>query len=266
VTASVHDLASAASRQRRSRGKLNETSVDELQREYHRTRDPQLLEELVVRRQLLAHSIAARFCNHVHDREDRDQVAMLGLLHAIERFDPDRGVSFSTYAWATITGELKRFHRSSAWAPHVARSLQELHLRVAGAIQDLVAQHGRPPTVAEIAAQTGDSEEAVIEGIELNHARSAMSLDAPAVGRRPDWEPSTGVDGLSWVDDKLGVESLLALLSPRTREIVRLRFAAELSQSQIAAQVGLSQMHVSRLLARALQTMREAAESAPPES
>lgn len=243
--------------------RLCATPVDELHRRYHADRDPRLREELVRRQQLLAHSIAARFCNHAHDRDDRDQVAMLGLLNAIDRYDPERGVSFSTYAWATIVGELKRFHRSSVWTPHVSRSLQELHLRVAGSIQDLVARLGRPPTVAEIAADTGDSEEAVIEGIELNHARSALSLDEPpsGSGRRSGWEPSVASDEVGLVDDKLGVEALLQVLPPRTREIVRLRFAAELSQSQIAARVGLSQMHVSRLLSRALQAMREAAEA-----
>jgi RNA polymerase sigma-B factor len=245
--------------------RLASVSSDDLHRAFVRTRDPMLREELVRRHQGLALAIASRFCNHAHDREDRAQVAMLGLLNAVERFDPDRNVNFSTFAWATITGELKRFHRNSTWGPHVPRSLQEVHLRVAGAVEQLTTRLGRSPTVAEIAAETGDTAEAVIEGIEVNRARTVWSFDQPNGndGEGPGLEPP-GTDGdVGLVEDRLRVAELMRALPPRSREIVRLRFAAELSQSQIAARVGLSQMHVSRLLAHALAAMREAAAANP---
>ena len=243
---------------RAARGRLAAATSEELHLAYAATRDDALREELVHRHQRLALAIAARFCNHVHDREDRAQVAMVGLLNAVDRFDPGRNVSFSTFAWATITGELKRFHRNSSWGPHVPRSLQELHLRIAAAIEALTSKLGRSPTVAEIAAETGDTMEAVIEGIEVNHARSLLSLDYSGADDTPV-DLSVVDVGLAGVEERMRVEGLLRMLPPRSREIVRLRFAGELSQSQIAARVGLSQMHVSRLLAQALHLMREAA-------
>jgi RNA polymerase sigma-B factor len=243
--------------------RLASVPSDDLHRAFARTGDPVLRDELVRRHQRLALAIATRFCNHGHDRDDRAQAAMLGLLNAVDRFDPDRNVSFSTFAWATITGELKRFHRNSTWGPHVPRSLQELHLRVAGAIQHLTTELGRSPTLDEIAAETGDTADAVIEGIEVNRARTMLSFDQPTGddGDGPGLEPIGDEGDVGLVEDRLRVEELLQALPPRSREIVRLRFAAELSQSQIAARVGLSQMHVSRLLAQALAAMREVAAS-----
>jgi RNA polymerase sigma-B factor len=235
-------------------------SSENLHIAYSSSGDTDVRDELVLRHQRLALVIAARFCNHTHDREDRAQVAMVGLVNAVDRFDPERGVAFSTFAWATITGELKRFHRNTAWGPHVPRSLQELHLRVSHSVELLTSELGRSPTMAEIAGETGDSIEDVIEGIELNRARSVLSFDYLA---EDDDKPALDMpevdSGLANVDDRLRVEELLRVLPPRSREIVRLRFAEELSQSQIAARVGLSQMHVSRLLGQALQLMREAA-------
>ena len=234
---------------------LEPTTTDALHSAFAASKDPVLRDELVRRHVRLAEAIASRFCNHTHDREDRTQVAMLGLVNAVDRFDPDRGVQFSTFAWATITGELKRFHRNTGWAPHVPRSLQEAHLRVAGSIEQLTSDLGRSPTVAEIAEQTGDTVEDVIQAIELNHARSPMSLDA-APGTTELVAPA---DAMADADNRLQINTLLATLPPRSREIVRLRFEREMSQSQIAKQVGLSQMHVSRLLAQALAMLREAA-------
>lgn len=236
---------------------LEPSSTDALHRAFAATRDPVLRDELVRRHVRLAEAIASRFCNHSHDREDRSQVALLGLVNAVDRFDPERGVQFSTFAWATITGELKRFHRNTGWAPHVPRSLQESHLRVAAAIEQLTNELGRSPTVVEIAEQTGDSVEDVVQAIELNHARAPMSLDASPTAS----ELVAPVDGLSEADDRIHIDQLLGTLPPRSQEIVRLRFERELSQSQIAKLVGLSQMHVSRLLAQALETLREAADA-----
>ncbi|HEV7887300.1 MAG TPA: sigma-70 family RNA polymerase sigma factor, partial [Acidimicrobiales bacterium] len=188
--------------------------------------------------------------------EDRLQIALLGLLNAVDRFDPDRGVSFSTFAWATIVGELKRFHRNSGWAAHVPRSLQELHLRTSAAVEHLTIELGRSPTLLEIAALTGDDVEAVVEGVELNGARHAASLDSPA-GEDGDSPRDIAVEaGFAHVDTKMHVAALLALLPARSREILRLRFVEDMSQSQIASRLGLSQMHISRLLTQALQTLR----------
>jgi RNA polymerase sigma-B factor len=241
---------------------IRSMSTEMLHEQFAATREPHLRDELVLRHERLAKSIAARACNHTHDRDDRMQVAMVGLLNAVERFDPTRGISFSTFAWATITGELKRFHRNSGWAAHVPRSLQEVHLRVTAAIEHLTNELGRSPTMLEIAAHTGDTEEMVVAGIEVNHARSTVSLDGPSrLDGDISIEPPSPSDEAALVEDRLAVEELLSLLPARSQEIVRLRFHHELSQSQIAAHVGLSQMHVSRLLSQALRTMREAAEA-----
>lgn len=234
--------------------------VDDLHRRYACSRDPELRAALVERHQGLAHAIAHRSCRHDHDVEDRRQVAMLGLLNAIDRFDPDRGISFSTFAWATISGELKRFHRNSGWAVHMPRSLQELHLRTASAVDHLTATLGRSPTIPEIAALTGDTVDEVVEGLEVNRARNVASLDAPQGDGSPSEPGAVAVDsGVGLVDNKLLVSSMLSLLPPRSQEILRLRFVEDLSQSQIAARLGLSQMHISRLLAQALRVLRESA-------
>jgi RNA polymerase sigma-B factor len=217
-------------------------------------------EELVRRHQHLAYALANRFCRHPYDKDDRAQVALLGLLNAVDRYDPDRGVEFSTFAWATIDGELKRLHRSASWTPRVPRALQELHLRTSAAVEHLTAQLGRSPTIEEIASETGDSTEAVVQGIELNHARGWSPLDAPGRHGRSVLDMAAHRDVFAAVDARLAVEHLLTILPVRSREIVRLRFASQMSQSEIAARVGLSQMQVSRLLAQAMTAMREAGE------
>lgn len=233
--------------------------VDDLHQRYARTRDPALRAELVERHQGLAHVIAQRACRHEHDVDDRRQVAMVGLLNAIDRFDPARGISFSTFAWATISGELKRFHRNSGWAVHMPRSLQELHLRTASAVEHLTSSLGRSPTLAEIAAMTGDTVDEVVEGLEVNLVRTATSLDAASSEGSPASPPAAvvGDSGLGSIENKVLVSAMLSLLPPRSREILRLRFVEDLSQSQIAARLGLSQMHISRLLAQALRVLRE---------
>ena len=238
-------------------GRLSAADPVEMHRRYAGTRDPRLRAALVEAHAGLAQSIAYRFCRHAHDLEDRTQVAMLGLLNAIDRFDPGRGVSFSTFAWATITGELKRFHRNSGWSVHVPRSLQELHLRTAAAVDQLTNELGRSPTLTEIAALTGDNEEAVVEGLELNSGRHHVSLDAP-LSDDGDETMTVSVDhAVGAIDDKVAVTALLHLLPDRSREILRLRFVEDLSQSQIATRLGLSQMHISRLLSQALRILRE---------
>jgi RNA polymerase sigma-B factor len=186
-------------------------------------------------------------------------VALLGLLKAIDRFDTDRDVKFSTYATATIVGELKRHFRDKGWAVRVPRRLQEAGLKVSRALTDLSQDLGRSPTVAEIAKRTGLSEEEVLEGMETVQAYSAVSLDAPI-----DEEGTTSGDRLGATDESLElletwatVAPVLRDLPPRERRMLYLRFFRSMTQTQIAREIGISQMHVSRLLARTLRKVRE---------
>jgi RNA polymerase sigma-B factor len=213
---------------------------------------------LVERYTGLAKSLALRGGRGHDHTDDAVQVAMYALLRAIERFDPDRGVAFSTFAHATIDGELKRYRRRTAWMLHVPRRSQELYLEASAALDDIGHRVGREPTVAEVAAAIGASEDEVREVLEFRHLQRPMSLDAP-VG------DDDGGSGRDVRDDDVGfvaverrdlVERLLDRLEPREREIVELRFVENLTQSEIAQRIGLSQMHVSRLLRSALDRLR----------
>ena len=209
----------------------------------------------------LVEYLARRFAGRGEPLDDLIQVATIGLIKAIDRFEPDRGVEFSTYATPTIAGEIKRHFRDKGWAVRVPRRLQELKIALTRATADLVQVHGRAPTVAELAQHLGLSEEEVLEGLESAHAYSTVSLDAP------DSDDAGGpavADSLGMVDDALeGVEyreslkPLLEALPPREKRILVLRFFGGLTQSQIASELGISQMHVSRLLARTLAQLRE---------
>jgi RNA polymerase sigma-B factor len=232
-----------------------------LHREYATTRDPALRAVLLQRYEALARSLAARSAKPADEFDDLVQVARLGILHALDRFDPDRGVEFTTFAWATVQGELKRHHRDRGWAIHVPRRLQEAYLRVAAATDELSQQLGRPPTIAEIAGYTDDTEETVIEAIEVRSARRPTSIDI-RVGENNDlaWEPGMEDKGLAAIDDRSLLAGLLPRLAEREREILELRFYANLTQGEIAERVGYSQMHVSRILTRALDRLRAWAE------
>ncbi len=208
----------------------------------------------------LAEHLARRFAGRGEPYEDLVQVATIGLIKAIDRYDPNRGAEFSTYATPTILGEIKRWFRDKGWAIRVPRRLQELRLSISSATTELVQQHGRSPTVAELAAATRSSEDDVLEALETATAYSTVSLDSTDAG---DNGPST-IETLGHDDEALeGVENretlsrLLGLLPERERRIVTLRFFRGMTQSQIAAEVGISQMHVSRLLARALVQLRD---------
>ena len=193
--------------------------------------------------------------------DDLTQVATIGLIKSIDRFDLDRGVEFSTYATPTIVGEIKRHFRDKGWAVRVPRRLQELKLALAKAIGELAQNLGRAPTVAELAAHLQMSEEEVLEGLESANAYSTVSLDAPDSG---DDDAPAVAESLGMVDEALeGVEyreslkPLLEQLPPREKRILLLRFFGNMTQSQIATELGISQMHVSRLLARTLAQLRE---------
>jgi len=210
----------------------------------------------------LVEYLARRFRNRGEWLDDLTQVATIGLIKSIDRFDLERGVEFSTYATPTIVGEIKRHFRDKGWAVRVPRRLQELKLSLTKAIGDLAQREGRAPTVSELAAHLQMSEEEVLEGLESANAYTAISIEA-----------SDGEGGLS-VADTLGAEDmslegveyresikpLLDRLAPREKKILLLRFFKNMTQSQIAEEIGVSQMHVSRLLNRTLEQLRTSLE------
>lgn len=207
----------------------------------------------------LVRALATRYAGRGEAVEDLVQVGAIGLIKAIDRFDFDRGVELSTYAVPTIVGEIRRHFRDKAWALHVPRRLKELNQRLISLLDDLTSQLGRSPTIAELAQAAGAEEEEVLEALESSNAYTARSLSAPL----DDEGGSSLVDtlaqeesGYNLVEEGAFVNVGLDALEMRERRIVELRFFGGLTQSQIAAEMGISQMHVSRLLRQALQTMR----------
>ncbi|MFF9866640.1 RNA polymerase sigma factor SigF [Streptomyces sp. NPDC013953] len=205
---------------------------------------------------------AARFRSRNEPMEDIVQVGTIGLIKAIDRFDCERGVEFPTFAMPTVVGEIKRFFRDTSWSVRVPRRLQELRLALTKASDELSQKLDRSPTVPELAAVLGVSEEDVVDGLAVGNAYTASSLDSPS----PEDDGGEGslADRLGYEDSALeGVEyreslkPLLAKLPPRERQIIMLRFFANMTQSQIGEEVGISQMHVSRLLTRTLAQLRE---------
>ncbi len=216
---------------------------------------------LVTLHRPLVEHLARRFRNRGEPYDDLVQVATIGLIKAIDRYDPDRGVEFSTYATPTIVGEIKRWFRDKGWAVRVPRRLQELRLAIGSATGALTQEFGRSPTVTELAERVGASEDDVLEGLESAAAYSTLSLDAPDAGEAdgPSVLDMLGSEdaALEGVENREALKPLLAGLPERERRILLLRFFAGMTQSQIAAEVGISQMHVSRLLARTLARLRK---------
>jgi RNA polymerase sigma-B factor len=218
-------------------------------------------DELVELHLPLVEHLARRFAGRGEPLDDLVQVGTIGLIKSVDRFDTERGVEFSTYATPTVVGEIKRHFRDKGWAVRVPRRLQELRLALSAATEDLAHSLGRAPTVAELAVRLGVSEEDVLEGLESANAYSTVSLDA---GSDTEDGPAAMLDTIGIDDDALeGVEyreslrPLLAKLPARERRILLLRFFRNMTQSQIADEIGISQMHVSRLLARTLAELRE---------
>jgi RNA polymerase sigma-B factor len=236
--------------------------VAERFRTYQRTGDRTLRNSLIEEYRGLAHHLAKRYANRGEPFDDLLQVALLGTLKAVERFDPDRGVEFSTFAAATVNGELKRHFRDKTWAIHVPRGAQELHLRLAPLIERLGQDLSRPPTVAELATALDATEEAVLEAMEAGAAYRAASLDAPSLRRRSDsggaFERFLASEDPAFeaADQRALVESLLEQLPERERSIMCAYFFGSATQTEIGAQLGISQMHVSRLMARSLARLR----------
>jgi RNA polymerase sigma-B factor len=227
--------------------------------EYRRTGNRALRNQLVEEHMRLAEFLARRFSHRGESPDDLRQVALVGLLKAVERFEPDRGLQFSSFATPTITGELKRHFRDKGWAVRVPRRIQELHLELDRTVADLNQELGRPPTPAEIAQRAGVLEEDVLESMEAGSLYRLASLDS---SRSDDEAAPSPAQRLGELDHELGavenrvaVSEMLSLLPEREQKIVYLRFFEGLTQSEIAEQIGISQMHVSRLLVRSLETL-----------
>ena len=230
--------------------------------EYRRTRSRPLRNALVEEHRGFAEYLARRFCDRGEPLDDLRQVALLGLLKAVERFEPERGLAFTTFAGPTIVGELKRHFRDRTWSVRVPRRLQELSLRVERGRVELGQQWGRAPTPAEIGRHVGVTEEQVLDGMEAAGLYRAGSLDAPTPVLDRDERGGgerVGADDeeLAHVEDRALVRTIIASLPTRERRIVYLRFFEGLTQVEIAERVGVSQMHVSRLLHRSLETLGE---------
>jgi RNA polymerase sigma-B factor len=222
--------------------------------------------ELIERFLPLARQLARRYQRANEPLDDLFQVASIGLVKAVDRFDPDRGVAFSSYAVPTILGELKRYFRDSGWAVHVPRGVQERAMKVDRAVKELSGRLGRSPAVDEVAEQLGASTEDVLEAMEAGQAYEAMSLDAQRAGA--DNEGDTFGDSLGEEDARFDlveyeatIEPTLKALPKRDQIVLHLRFAEDLTQSQIAGRIGVSQMQVSRLIRRALGRLRAVAEA-----
>jgi RNA polymerase sigma-B factor len=229
-------------------------------------RDQAARAELVSLYLPMARRMASRYSGVSESYDDLLQVASLGLLNAIDRFDPSRGTPFAGFAKPTILGELKRHFRDKVWTVRVPRSLHDRLAQVENATEALTLELHRPPSVGELAGKVGIEASEVLEILEAKHNRRPLSLDAPPVGEDP--EDASGAEWIGradgnydLVDDRLAMETVLPRLDEREREVLRLRFVEELPQTEIALRIGCSQMHVSRLLRRTLDKLREEAEA-----
>src|SRR5919109_836625 len=234
---------------------------------YGATRDPALREQLVMTYLPLARTIARRYQSPRVPHEDLVQVATIGLMKAIDRYDPDRGVAFSSYAVPTMVGEVQRHFRDHTWGVRPPRDLQERAQRVLGANRTLSAELGRPPSAGEIAERLAVSLEDVVEALQASDARDATSLDRPrAIGEEGDTLADTiGSDDSEYerVEQAITADLLMTELDAREREIIRLRFQEDLTQSEIGERIGCSQMPVSRLVRGAIAKLSAAAERVP---
>ncbi|MDQ6649390.1 MAG: RNA polymerase sigma factor SigF [Actinomycetota bacterium] len=260
AVAAVADLT-RSERTAHDRARARELFAQLAQMDKEDARRSRIRDELVEMHLPLVEYLARRFRNRGEPLDDLVQVATIGLIKSVDRFDLERGVEFSTYATPTVVGEIKRHFRDKGWAIRVPRRLQELKLALTKATSELSQRNGRSPTVSELAGHLGMSEEEVLEGLESANAYSAVSLDAPDGGDddSPAVADSLGVmdDSLEGVEYRESLKPLLERLPAREKKILMLRFFGNMTQSQIAGELGISQMHVSRLLARTLAQLRE---------
>ena len=232
----------------------------ELLRRYHEDGDVTAREQLVQRHLPLVKSLARRYANRGEPLDDIEQVGAIGLLKAIDRFELGREVSLATYATPNVVGEIKRHFRDRGWAIRVPRALQELNSKMSATIDGLTSRLGRSPSIAEMAAALESTPEEVLEALEVGSAYSTLSLSG-LPGGEDDSDPLDSIgsedEEFERSEDRASLAPALAHLPEREREILRMRFEEGLPQTQIAERVGLSQMHVSRLIRKALATMRD---------
>jgi RNA polymerase sigma-B factor len=231
---------------------------------YHEEGDPAAREELVKRFLPLARQLARRYQRTNEPLDDLMQVASVGLVKAIDRFDPERGTAFSTFAVPTILGELKRYFRDSGWAAHVPRGMQERAMKLEQTVEALHRKLGRSPSPKDLAAELGQSEEEVLEAMEAQSAYDAVSLEQQRSDQSPGGDTladmlATEEESYELVEYQATIAPALRALPARDRTILHLRFAEDMTQSEIADRIGVSQMHVSRLIRQALSRLREVA-------
>jgi RNA polymerase sigma-B factor len=240
-----------------------EKSDRELLRRYHQQGDVEARQRLIEQYLPLVRSLARRYAYRGEQLEDLVQVGSIGLIKAIDRFDVERGVELTTYATPNIIGEIKRHFRDKGWAVRVPRGLQELNVRLSRLVEDLTVQFERSPTIPELAKAAGVEEEQVLEALETGQAYTTVSLSQPS-GSGDDGDDLDPLESLGELEheyevseDRAVLEPGLKILDERERRILHLRFFEGLTQSQIAQQIGISQMHVSRLIRRSLEKIRE---------
>jgi RNA polymerase sigma-B factor len=240
------------------------TRIDDkiLLRRYHKDGDLQAREQLIEQYMSLVRSLARRYSYRGEQLEDLVQIGAIGLIKAIDRFDLDRGVELTTYATPNIIGEIKRHFRDKGWSVRVPRGLQELNVQLSRLVEQLTVQFSRSPTIPELAKAAGVEEELVLEALESGRAYTSLSLSVGGGGG--DDDDLDPLESLGTEEHQYEVSEDRAVLAPgfkaldeRERKILQLRFFDGLTQSQIAQQVGISQMHVSRLIRRSLEKIRE---------
>ena len=234
-----------------------------LLRRYHEEGDLSAREQLIEQYMSLVRSLARRYSYRGEQLDDLVQIGAIGLIKAIDRFDIERGVELTTYATPNIIGEIKRHFRDKGWSVRVPRGLQELNVQLSRLIEEKTVELGRSPTIPELAKAAGAEEEEVLEALESGRAYSSVSLSTASGGQEEDGELDP-LESLGAEEPQYEVSEDRAVLAPgfrvldeRERKILHLRFFKGLTQSQIAQQVGISQMHVSRLIRRALEKIRE---------
>jgi RNA polymerase sigma-B factor len=233
----------------------------ELLRRYHEDGDTSARAALVERHLPLVRSLARRYAGRGESLDDIEQVGAIGLIKAIDRFELSRDVSLATYATPNVVGEIKRHFRDKGWAIRVPRALQELNASMSGAIERLTVKLARSPSIAEISEELKATPEQVLEALEVGSAYSTVSLSAGGSGGEEELDPLEAIgeedEGFARTDDRASLAPALERLPSREREILRMRFEEGLPQTQIAQRIGLSQMHVSRLIRKSLAAMRD---------
>jgi len=252
-------MSSVATQQ--AKGSSPARSVDELFTRWHQQQDRQAQEALVQQFTPLARSLARRYGRSSEPFEDLLQVALLGLLKALDRFDPSRGNPFTSFAVPTILGEMRRYFRDCGWAVHMPRGTQEIALKVRDAQEYLTSERGHAPSVPQLAEYLELDSEAVLDALQAGQAYETLSLDAPPPGAEDDAAAYSDVMGeederYELVELDATLRSALVHLPDRERRILQMRFVEDLTQTEIAAKVGVSQMQVSRLLRNSLTQLR----------